>query len=194
MDETTLVQAAQNGNSDAFRQLFEDNKQMVFTIAYKYVQNREDAEDILQETFIKAYHSLDKFRMGEDTNFTSWLYRIGINSAIDLLRKNRKMKDHSHGPGNFDKISLNEESHDPAHTTSIKDIREKIDYVLNRLTSRQRMIFILRHYQQLSTQEIAEYMDCSQGSIKKQLFRAVTTIKDHFKILLPEGHYEMQKV
>jgi RNA polymerase sigma-70 factor (ECF subfamily) len=61
--------------------------------------------------------------------------------------------------------------------------------VLNTLTARQRMIFILRHYQQLTTEEIAEYMNCSQGSVKKQLFRAVSAVKGHFQSLIPEKAY-----
>ena len=76
----------------------------------------------------------------------------------------------------------------------VQEAREKIDKVLDTLTARQRMIFILRHYQHLSTSEIAEYMSCSQGSVKKQLFRAVQAMKQHLKGFILEKNYEMQKI
>lgn len=194
MDEIALVKSAQEGDLDAFRQLFEENKYKIYANAYKYLRNKEDAEDILQDTFIKAYQSLDKFRTDADTSFTSWLYRISINSSIDYIRKTKKMRDNHFDSDNIDNISSNHESFDPEHATRLRDVREKIDHVMNRLTAKQRMIFILKHYQQLSTQEIAEYMSCSQGSIKRQLFRAVSAMKEHFKSLIPEGSYEMQKI
>ena len=191
MEERELILSARNGDMDAFRELFEVNKRKVFALAYRYAKNKEDAEDILQDTFIKAYQKLDKFHTNEGTSFTSWLYRISINSSIDLLRKKNKMEDRFFDPDNLDKLSSQDEGNDPEHSTGLNDMRDRISAVLNKLTARQRMIFILRHYQQLSTQEISEYMGCSQGSVKKQLFRAVSSIKDHFKGLIPEKGYEM---
>jgi RNA polymerase sigma-70 factor (ECF subfamily) len=192
MEERELVQSARQGDMEAFRQLFDQNKRKVFAIAFRYAKNKEDAEDILQDTFIKAYQALDKYRTDGGNSFTSWLYRIGINSSIDLLRKKNKMEDKFFDPDNLDNLSSDNQEHNPEHTVGLQDIRDKISAVLNQLTARQRMIFILRHYQQLSTLEISEYMGCSQGSVKKQLFRAVTAIKDHFKSLIPEQGYEVQ--
>lgn len=87
-----LVQSAQEGNKEAFRKLFEDNKNRIFSLTYHYLKNMEDAEDALQDTFIKAYYSLDKFDIQEATNFSAWLYRIGINCCLDSLRKSKKRK------------------------------------------------------------------------------------------------------
>lgn len=192
MEERELVQSARQGDMEAFRQLFDQNKRKVFAIAFRYAKNKEDAEDILQDTFIKAYQALDKYRTDGGNSFTSWLYRIGINSSIDLLRKKNKMEDKFFDPDNLDNLSSDNQGHNPEHSVALQDTRDKISVVLNQLTARQRMIFILRHYQQLSTLEISEYMGCSQGSVKKQLFRAVTAIKDHFKGLIPEQGYEVQ--
>jgi RNA polymerase sigma-70 factor (ECF subfamily) len=191
MEENALIQSARQGDMEAFRELFDDNRQRIFAVAFRYAKNVEDAEDILQDTFIKAYQGLDKFKLGEDTSFSAWLYRISINSSIDLLRKNRKMRDKYFDNDNFDNLSSNDDRHNPENSEQIREAREKIDKVLDTLTARQRMIFILRHYQHLSTSEIAEYMSCSQGSVKKQLFRAVSAIKAHFKNLIPEKSYEM---
>lgn len=198
MDENSLVQLAREGSQEAFRNLFDANKQRIYALAFRYSRNREDAEDILQETFIKAFNSLDKFNAHEGHSFSSWLYRISINSSIDLIRKNKKMnwsnKNKNCDPDNLENISSPDQKTNPEYMSHIKDIRKTIHTALNHLTARQRMIFILRHYQQLSTQEIAEYMNCSQGSVKKQLFRAIARIKVHFKNFLPENNYEMQKV
>ena len=104
------------------------------------------------------------------------------------------MREKDSNSKDFDNIPSNHEDFNPEETTNKQDIREKINSVLNRLSARQRMIFILRHSQQLSTKEIAEYMNCSQGSVKKQLFRSISVIKDHFKTIFPEKNYEMQKI
>jgi len=163
MNETEIVQMAQQGDTHAFRQLFEDNKRRVFTLAFQYTKNKEDAEDILQETFIKAFHSLDKFEAQDDTNFSSWLYRIGINTSIDHLRKNKMKKDNYIDSDQLPHISSNDGFSHPEHAVRIKEI----------------------------VKEIADYMKCSEGSVKKQLFRAFKMIKKHFKNLFSEDNYEM---
>jgi RNA polymerase sigma-70 factor (ECF subfamily) len=194
MDEIALVQAAQEGSADAFKFLFEDNKRRIHSLAYQYTKNLEDSEDIVQDTFIKAYHSLEKFKIGADTNFAAWLYRIGINCSIDHLRRNKRQKDNIMPTDDMDGLSTPGNTSNPVNTHHKREVREKLDQALDTLTKRQRMIFILKHYQELSIKEIAEYMNCSEGSVKKQLFRAVSVLKRHFKYFLLEKRYEMQKV
>jgi RNA polymerase sigma-70 factor (ECF subfamily) len=194
MDQIAIIQLAQEGNKEALRLLFEENKQRIFSLAYQYVKNAEDAEDILQETFIKAYNSLDKFDYRNGTSFSPWLYRIGINCSIDYLRRHKKGKEKYRGMDDIDNISSGDSDSDPEHTRRKQEIRERIDQTLNRLSARQRMIFILRHYQQLSTKEIAEYLKCTEGSVKKQLFRAIQAMKQHLKGFILEKDYEMQKI
>ena len=80
----------------------------------------------------------------------------------------------------------------PDNSQQKKEIRERVELVLSTLTKRQRMIFILKHYQELSIKEIAEYMECSEGSVKKQLFRTISVMKKHFRRFMPEDRYEMQ--
>lgn len=191
MEETEVVYLAQQGDTEAFRRLFEDNKHKVFSIAYQYTKNKEDAEDILQETFIKAYHSLDRFKAGKDTNFSSWLYRIGINTSIDHLRKNKMKKNNFIDSDQLPSISSNDGYSNPEEETRLKEIRGQLDLTLHRLPAGQRMVFILRHYQQFSVKEIADHMKCSEGSVKKQLFRAFQMIKKQFQCLFPEDKYEM---
>jgi len=191
MEETAVVQLAQQGDTEAFRRLFEDNKRKVFGIAYQYTKNKEDAEDIMQETFIKAFHSLEKFKTEKDTNFSSWLYRIGINASIDHLRKNKMKKDNYIDSDQLPNLTSDDSESNPEEAARLKEIRGKLDQSLHRLSSGQRMVFILRHYQQFSIKEIADHMNCSEGSVKKQLFRAFQMIKKQFQSLFPEDKYEM---
>jgi len=192
MDEIALIQSAQAGDTDAFKFLFEENKRRILGLAYQYTKNVEDAEDILQDTFIKAYNSLQRFDIQDQTNFTSWLYRIGINCSIDHLRKTKRQRDNIMPGGDVMDASAPDHISNPDNSQQKNEVRERVELVLSTLTKRQRMIFILKHYQELSIKEIAEYMDCSEGSVKKQLFRTVSAMKKHFRRYMPEDRYEMQ--
>jgi len=194
MDELALVRLAKDGDKEALRTLFEENKRKIFALAFQYTKNAEDAEDILQETFIKAYRFLDKYDFQNGVSFSPWLYRIGINCSIDYLRRHRKDKEKSPEFGSLENVSSDDADSNPENIRHRKEIREKIDLVLNKLSGRQRMIFILRHYQQLSTKEIADYMNASEGSVKTQLFRAISTVKESLRGLITERDYEMQKL
>lgn len=191
MNEIAAIKLAQEGNKEALKTLFVENKKKIFSLAYQYVKNAEDAEDILQETFIKAYRSLHRFNIQDGMSFSPWLYRIGINCSIDYLRRNKRKKEKISGVNNLDNISSNNKTSDPEESRGQKEIREKISQFLNKLSGQQRMVFILRHYQELSTKEIAEYLSCTEGSVKKQLFRAVSSLKEHLKGLILEKSYEM---
>jgi RNA polymerase sigma-70 factor (ECF subfamily) len=191
MNEQAAIQLAQEGNPDAFRHLFDENKKKIFSLAYQYAKNAEDAEDILQETFIKAYYSIDKFQVQRETNFSAWLYRIGINCSIDHLRKNKMRKDKHIDKDDISQFPSSDDNSDPLNNGERKEVREKLTQVLNNMAPRQRMVFILRHYQQFSIAEIAESMGSSEGSVKKQLFRAFSEIKRQFRSLIPEKSYEM---
>jgi RNA polymerase sigma-70 factor (ECF subfamily) len=194
MDEKALLQLVRDGDREALRLLFEENKKKIFCLAYQYTKNAEDAEDILQETFIKAYRFLDKFDFEKEASFSPWLYRIGINCSIDYLRRNRMNREKKLEMESLENVSSNDAASDPEQLRREKELKEKIDRLLNKLSGRQRMVFILRHYQQLSTKEIADYMNSTEGSVKKQLFRAVTFLKQRLKRLIGEKDYEMQKI
>jgi RNA polymerase sigma-70 factor (ECF subfamily) len=193
MMERDIVQSAQQGDMEAFRMLFEQNRQRIFSLAYQYTKNKEDAEDILQETFIKTYNYLHKYKAENDTNFSSWIYRIGINCSIDFLRRKKNKKEDFSDWDTWEK-TIPGNSSNPEDTIGMEQLREKISQLVEGLSPRQRMVFILKHYQQYSIKEIAEYLDCSEGSVKKQLFRAVSAIKNPLKKYLWEKDYGLQKI
>jgi len=191
MDEIALIRLAREGDKEALRLLFEENKKKIFALAFQYTKNAEDAEDILQETFIKAFRFIDKFNFQDGVSFSPWLCRIGINCSIDYLRRTRKGRDKNSEIDNLANISADDADSNPEHLRQQREIREKIDQILDKLSGQQRMVFILRHYQQLSTKEIADYMNTTEGSVKKQLFRAISTVKGRLKGLIMESEYEM---
>lgn len=191
MEETVLVKLARDGSEEALKMLYEQNKNKIFGLAYQYVKNTEDAEDILQETFIKAYHSLDTYNLQEGTSFFSWLYRIGVNNCIDFLRKNKQIKLKNEQMNDIEIIPSNNENANPEYTAQQQAVRNKINKYLSALPPKQRMVFVLKHYQQLTTKEIAEYLKCTEGSVKKQLFRAVSGLKKYLKDFFMENDYEM---
>jgi len=193
MDEKALIQLAQDGNSEAFRALFEENKRRVYLLAYRYLKSKEDAEDVLQETFIKAFHSLRTYRLEKGISFSTWLYRITINASIDMLRRNNRREKSSLEAEEMNKIPASSHFSNPEHAYQSKEASEKIHLALSKLSPKQRMIFTLRHYQEFNTREIAECMNSSEGSIKRHLFRAMENLKKNLKKFILENDYEMQK-
>lgn len=191
MDEITLVRLAQEGQTEAFRQIFEENKRKIYAVAYNYLRNPEDAEDILQETFTKAYHSLSSFNSGKGINFSGWLYRIGVNCCLDVIRRKKTRKNKETEWLENRSVNQNNPDFDPEKKGQIKAIREKVNRLLDKLPPSQRMIFILRHYQGLTIREIAEDLNISEGSVKKSLFRAFEKIKKDMKKHWMENTYEM---
>lgn len=171
--------------------LFEENKKMVFGLAFNFTKNKQDAEDILQDTFIKALNGLNKFQLKKYSSFSSWLYRIGVSCSIDFLRDKKRIKKSISGLGLMDSTSSTGRGGEPEENASREDLKRKIERLVDDMPPRQKMAFVLKHFQQLKIKEIAEYMECSEGSVKKQLFRGVENIKGSLKKLLWEKDYEM---
>lgn len=176
MDETILIQAAQAGNRAALRELFEQNKRRLYGLALQYTKNAEDAEDILQETFIKAFRSLDSYRIEPENGFAAWLYRIGINASIDYLRRHKARRAEV-GEDALAAVPARGSDVDPEEVRRLNECRERIRASLDALSAKQRMVFLLRHEQQFSIREIARELSCTEGSVKTHLFRAVAALR-----------------
>jgi len=191
MEEQACVRLAQEGDSESFQVLFDGHRERVFSLAYHYLKNQADAEDVMQETFIKAYHGLPGYKPDKGLNFSSWLNRICINASIDSLRKSRGKDVRALDPEEAANTPAPSNSSDPEKSARNREIRERIDQALNKLSPKQRMIFTLRHYQEYSIREIAEHMESTEGSIKKHLFRAVEMLKKRLRRFVMEDGYEL---
>ncbi len=179
-----IVDLAKSGNNNAMRTLYDMNKEKIMNLALGYTRNREDAEEILHDTFITAFSALQKNKLKEPKKFPSWLYRIGMNSSIDFLRKEKKHRYTDIDESNFEDKSGS--GTDPEDKVINKEKDDKISEAISTLAPRQKLIFTLKHQQQMKIREIADSLGCSEGNVKTQLFRAVRAIRSELKLSLTE--------
>jgi RNA polymerase sigma-70 factor (ECF subfamily) len=164
-DDLSLVERYKNGDEKAFDELFERYKEAIYSVCYRFVRNEEDARDLTQDTFIKIYRNIKNFN-GKSKFFT-WIYRIAVNTCISFRRKSRNEEEFNNS------ISKEPERNIP--------LKKAIDDALSKLPSRQRMTFILRHYEGYTFEEISEIMGISTGAAKANHFQAVKKLRIYLK-------------
>ncbi len=178
-DEQVLVERARNGEMGAFRELVERYKKKIYYLSLDLTGNHHDAEDLSQEVFIKAYRSLKKFR--GDAKFNSWLYRITVNTCISQRRKKSvsAMTLQEDFDGNSDQQYFAKETSflNPEQSAEAGLMQQHIDNALQQLTRRERSIFVLRHYNDLSLKEIAQILKITEGTVKSMLFRGIQKLQ-----------------
>ena len=175
VDDRDLVAAAQRGDRDAFKTLFERYHRRAYALALGVVRHPDDALDVVQEAFIKAHKYLDKFE--GNASFYTWLYRIVMNLAIDHLRKHRRVK-----PVELDETRIEPDGDqpllprilggNPGQALMDKQIRTRIDQALDQLSENHRSVLVMREIEGLSYEEMAQAMSCSKGTIMSRLFHA----------------------
>ncbi|KAA3658936.1 MAG: RNA polymerase sigma factor [Calditrichaeota bacterium] len=187
--EIQLVQSAQNGNRSAFEKLVALHDKRVYQLAFGVIGNIHDAQDIYQETFLKAWARLNTFSY--EGAFAAWLNRIVINLSINRLRqkKRRKWLDFSDEKQDFEAWSSwahADSSPDPERLVISGEIGRQIQDVLTTLPAKQRAIFVMKHFHEMKIIEIAATLECAEGTVKNQLFRATQKLRGHFKKLYNE--------
>jgi RNA polymerase sigma-70 factor (ECF subfamily) len=186
--ETAVLEQARRGDTDALTGLLRRYEGKIFRLALHITQNREDAEDVLQETFLKAFEHLDQFQ--GNSKFYTWIVRIAVNQALMKLRKRKSDR----------AVSLDEQL-DTGEDTVAREIaawdenpeqrysREELNQILTSavddLTPIYRAVFVLRDIEELSTEETAEALNLSVPAVKSRLLRARLQLRDkltrHFK-------------
>jgi len=179
-DEELLIRKAQRGNLLAFEQLVHRYDAKIMRLIFNMVNDVEDARDLYQEVFIKLFKSLHRFRF--ESEFYTYLCRIAINACINH-RKRRTIQQHESlssyvatDDENWQRIAVTE-SKNPEQQLIDKELNEQIHRSLENLSSKQRTVFVLKHYHGYKLREIAEILDCSEGTVKSYLFRAVQKLK-----------------
>ncbi|MCU0419026.1 MAG: RNA polymerase sigma factor [Cyclobacteriaceae bacterium] len=154
--DSHLVALYQNGNEEAFEMLLHRHKSRVYTAIYLIVKDRYTAEDLLQETFIKAIHTIKNGRYNEEGKFLPWISRIAHNLAIDHFRKNKRHPEITleNGSRVFDSLRFSESSFEDLQVW--QDTKDRLRTLIKELPAEQKQVLIMRHYFQLSFQEIAE--------------------------------------
>lgn len=181
--EEQLLKRSLQGDTDAFGELVVKYQNKIFTLAYRYMGNEQDAYDMAQEAFLKAYRSLGTFK--GDSSFGTWLYRITTNVCLDELRRRKRRI----APLSLDEPlavrngeEVDKELVDPAPTADAiyerKEYSEYIQSVLNKLKPEHKTILVLRDMMDLSYAEIADVLKCSVGTVKSRLSRARVVFKE----------------
>jgi RNA polymerase sigma-70 factor (ECF subfamily) len=174
-----LVASARQGDRRAFEELVERHKRRAYHIAFGFTRDREEAKDLSQDAFLKAFSNINNF--DGRSSFYTWFYRIVVNLCLDYKRRQKR------GPMNsFDETVDNhiEPAHEPASPRSpdqqvfARQISQKVGEVLEALPPRQRTAFLLKNNQGLSIKEIAELMNAAEGTVKVHLHRAVATLRE----------------
>ena len=163
-----LVRKSQFGDKAAFEQLVIRHQELVFSLAYKLTGNREMANDVAQEAFIRAWKAIEKFR--GDSTFSTWIYRITVNTAWTLRKKAKK-----HNTLNIDDTYepiVIDEKKDPELVAINSDLSSVLINALNKIPIEQRIIVELKNIEGRSHKEIADYLDISVTAAKVRLHRA----------------------
>lgn len=179
--DKNLARRAADGDRDAFQAIVEQNKQRMFTVAQSVIQDGAAAEDIVQESFIKAYRSLPNFR-GE-SKLSTWLHRITYLTAIDFRRQQaRHIKLADPNPNAESEIAEEIVDSSPYAATessvTSNQLKRRLEGALGCLTDFEQSVFTLRHMQNFKLKEIAVVLDRSEGAIKNILFRAIRKLRE----------------
>lgn len=183
-DDTTLALAWKGGDLAAYEELVRRYQGRVYAVAYRMTGNREDALDVTQEALIKAYSRIEAWQ--PTGGFLSWLLRLTSNQAIDHLRRRKRRRqeplDEAFVPAT-EGAAVEPSTPDVAQSVRAREIDERVRAALPVLSPAQRTVFVLRHYEGLQLAEIAEQMNCTVGSVKVHLFRALKKLRSELKDL-----------
>lgn len=176
--EQSLVERARSGDADAFRLLVERHSRSLFRLAYRMTGNSLDAEDIVQETFLRAYRQLGKF--DARASFGTWLYRITANYALDVVRARNRRKEQAQGQdaeADDPFVSVPSGEPTPDRLAMSSEVRECVSAAMSSLSAAERMAFILRHFEGMCIDEVSRVLGCQPSAAKHSVFRAVQKLR-----------------
>lgn len=189
LDEAALLAKARQGDTRAFDEMVTRNREKIFMHAYHMLRSEDDAVEIAQETFIRAWRSLARF--DGKASFSSWLYRIATNAAIDLCRRRKKHPEVEIEGG---ALKIDPASRTTPHRGEVPgasvdraEIRRRVEAALLELSPGHRAVIILKEIEDLSYEEIAARVGCSLGTVMSRLHYA----RKHLQTLLRDLHEEL---
>jgi len=173
--EPELIRAAVDGDLRAYDELVQGCQERIYATIYHMTSNHEDANDLAQDTFIKAYRSLKSFRGG--SSFYTWVYRIAVNRTINFLKQRKKRYHMSlndldlNVEGNPDLVAMISE-HTPRRDAQLSELQQKLNEALMQLSDQHRLAVVLHDVQGVPHDEIAKIMECNVGTVRSRLFYA----------------------
>jgi RNA polymerase sigma-70 factor, ECF subfamily len=175
-EATAALARARQGDSEAFRVLVEQHSRSVFRLAYRMTGNEQDAEDVVQESFLRAYRQLGRFE--SRANFGTWLYRIVANCSVDLMRAKQARHDIARGDNLDEAAELPAlGAPTPERLAESGEIRRRVAEALGGLSPLERAAFTLRHYEGRSIDEISRTLGLGTSAAKHSVFRAVKKLR-----------------
>ena len=182
LSDIELIHQVKQGNDNAFEQLVYRYDRTVLSIALKYTGDTDDAKDLYQEVFIRAYRGINNFQFRSE--FSTWIYRIAVNVCLSYKSRSKE----------YLKVSIKEEDDDtdftkdaseqlvyggssPEEEAAGSELAEIVDAALETLSPRQKITFVLKHYEGYKIREIAEMLNCKEGTVKKYLFDAIKNLR-----------------
>ena len=180
LSDNELIIQANNGNHSAFEELIYRYDKSVLSIALNYVHDNDDAKDIYQEVFIRVYRSLKKFEMRSE--FSTWLFRIATNVCLTYKSRSKKhlqlsINEEFEEDEHKKSYELISDNRDPGELATNTELGSLISDAVDSLSDKQRITFTLKHYEGYKIKEIAEMLNCKEGTVKKYLFDAIRNLR-----------------
>ncbi|WP_299363139.1 sigma-70 family RNA polymerase sigma factor [Winogradskyella sp.] len=167
-DDIILIESINNGDTKAYAQLVDRYKDLVYTLALRMLKHREEAEEVAQDTFIKVFKSLDKFK--GDSKFSTWIYRIAYNTCLDNIKKNKKyLNNIAIDEYTFNKLDTIDNALDNIIN---EEKRALIKTCINKLPEDSSALLTLFYFEELSLDEISKIINVEANTVKVKLFRA----------------------
>lgn len=189
-NDLDLVERARAGDTDAFRELVDRHSRTMFKTAYRLTGNEADADDLVQEAFLRAYRKLDRF--DGRSQFSTWLYRITVNCGMDLMRKKSRRNARAAMDEGVVLDSVATDDPRPDRLALSGEIGRAVESVLRTLSPMERAAFVLRHFEGRSIAEIGGLLGARSGATKHAIFRAVKKLRAALGPLVEESHEATQ--
>ncbi len=179
-EEELQIRKAQRGNLTAFEQLVQLYDAKIMQLIFNMINDAEDTKDLYQEVFIKAFQSIKTFRF--ESEFYTWLFRIAVNACINFRKRKAShqlepIENYLDENNATWKIYITAKDGNPEQQLIHKELNRQIQQSIDQLSTKQRSVFVLKHYYGYRLREIAEMMHCSEGTVKNYMFRAVQKLR-----------------
>jgi RNA polymerase sigma-70 factor, ECF subfamily len=174
-NDDVLINGCKKGDKESFRQLFQKHSPWMMGICLRYCRNRNDAQDVMQETMIKVFNAITDFNFQSDPQFIAWMKRIAVNTSLNFIRSQAKDNFISLDE-NFNGITVSEEIEDYSETKTLS--HEKLLEMINEMPAGYRAVFNMYVFEQMSHKEIAQELRISENTSKTQLLKARGFLKN----------------
>jgi RNA polymerase sigma-70 factor (ECF subfamily) len=178
LTDEAAVARAKAGDLDAFQVLVERHGRPLFRLAYRMTGNEQDAEDVVQESFLRAFRQLGNF--DQRASFGTWVHRIATHRSLDLMRSRDRRREHVQprdGESDDPILAVESGDPDPERRAMSGQARDRIAAAMEDLSPAERAAFVLRHYHGMRIEEVSRWLGCQPGAAKHSVFRAVRKLR-----------------